>query len=323
MSNEEKSPVWAFGGVEKEQKEPLYESIKSGKSRFGWSYKDEHNLLGDNWTPEHGKQQFLLKIKEGDWIVHINLPEWGKCVAVKVCSKYGFDKGFPCSWGTDFKHFFEIDTDSVIEFYRRDPRILPSVKLGNRGRYWRIKEIDDFYQSMENLKGEKQENQKQEDHLKNKLQPLLPQISEYIHKMHPSKKLEGFLAEVFRKIPTVVEVEENGYGWRTDHGADLIVKTSAPIGYLSLENTIIVQVKSYEGTHHNLNAVDQIQEGIKEYGGTAGMIITTAEKVSKELENKVQEASDKLNMEIALLDATDLAKFIIKHAPEDLFKLDF
>ena len=327
MSNEETNSVWAFGGLGKkyiEEKRLLYESIKSGKSRFAYSYGDEYNLkLKDNWTHEHGKQQFLLDIKEGDWIVHINLPEWGQCVAVRVCSKYDFDEGFTCNWSKDFKvkdlrHFFEIDVDSIIEFNRRDPSILPSVKLGNRGRYWRIKEIDDFHQSIENLKSEKKE-----DHLKKKLQPLLPQISEHIHKMHPSKKLEGFLAEVFRKIPTVVEVVENGYGWRTDHGADLIVKTSTPLGYLSLENTIIVQVKSYEGTHHNLNAVDQIKEGIKEYDGTAGMIITTAREVSKELENKVQEASAELKMEIVLLDATDLAKFIIKHAPEDLFKLDF
>ena len=194
---------------------------------------------------------------------------------------------------------------------------MPSVKLGNRGRYWRIKEIDDFHQSIENLKSEEKKN-----HLEDKLQPLLLKISEYIHKMHPSKNLEDFMAKVFEKIPTVDEVEKNGYGWRTDHGADLIVKTSTPLGYLSLENTIIVQVKSYEGTHHNLNAVDQIKEGIKEYNGTAGMIITTGVK-TKQLENKVLEVSDELGMEIDLLDAPDVARFIIKHAPEVLFNLDF
>ena len=311
--------VWAFlAPKEGNEKKLLHESINLGKSRFGWSMGDDQNLkLENNWYSE---QRSLLKIKEGDWIVHINLPVWGQCIAVKVCSEYDFDKGLQCDWGADFRHCFEIDKASIIEFSRTDPRVLPSVNLRPRkGRVCqRVKKVDDFHQSMENLKSEKQE-----DHLKNKIEEnMLPEISHYIHEMNRGKKLEGFMAEVFRKIPTVDEVRENGSGYGTDHGADLIVKTKASLGYLSLENTIIVQVKSFEGTHHNPHAVDQIKEGIEKYNGTAGMIITTAEK-SEELENKVQEVSDKLNMEIALLDAPDVARFIIKHAPEVLFKLDF
>ena len=313
--------VWAFQAPFDDRK-LLYKSVvKDSKSRFGWSTEDVHDLTHkDNWYSNewNRKQLFLLRIEKGDWIVHINLPEKGKCVAVKVRSKYQFDDGHMASCGgPDFRHYFEIYTDSIIEFDRRDPRILPSVNLFPRSRYHRIYAIADFHKSIENLK-----NEKQEDHLKSKLQNLLPKISKHIHEMNRGKKLEGFMAKVFRKIPTVVEVEENGYGWGTDHGADLIVKTSTSLGYLSLENTIIVQVKSFEGTHHNLNVVDQIKEGIEKYNGTAGMIVTTAEK-SKELENKVQEASNDLDMEIALLDATDLARFIIKHAPEELFHLDF
>ena len=141
--------------------------------------------------------------------------------------------------------------------------------------------------------------------------------------MYPGKELERFLAEVFSKIPAVVEVEKNGYGWGSDFGADLIVKTSTSLGHLILEkSTIIVQVKSYEGPHLKLDAVDQVKKGIETYKGTAGMIITTGVK-TKQLENKVQEVSDELGMEIALLDAPDVARFIIKHAPEMLFKLDF
>ena len=325
MANEERNNVWAFQspGDEREKK-LLHGSIKCGRSRFGWSYKDEHNLrLPNNWTDEHSKQRFLLRIKEGDWIVHINLPEWGQCVAVKVCSEYYFDEALEFPWREegfkrDFMHCFKVDTDSITEFNRRDPRILPSVNLCPRRRYHQIYEVDDFDKSIENLKSEKQE-----DHLKNKLQPLLIDISKCIHKMNPSKKLEDFMAKVFEKIPTVVEVEKNGYGYGTDHGADLIVKTRTSLGYLFFENTIIVQVKSFEGTHSDLRAVDQIKEGIREYDGTAGMIITTAKETSKELKSEVQKASEELDMDIALLDATDVARFIIKHAPEDLFNLDF
>jgi hypothetical protein len=50
--------IWAFNKVdEPEERQLIYQSIKSGKSRFGWSQKDEHNLeLKDNWTDWHSKQ---------------------------------------------------------------------------------------------------------------------------------------------------------------------------------------------------------------------------------------------------------------------------
>ena len=326
MSNGETNSVWAFQspGDEREKK-LLHESIKSGKSRFGWSFLDKHDLrLEDNWTDEHSKQLFLLQIKEGDWIVHINLPVWGRCVAAKVCSEYKFGEALELPWREewtrkDFRHCFEIDINSITEFGRRDPEILPSVNLSPRSRYHRIYAVVDFHQSIENLK-----NGKQEDHLKNKIKGhTLPEISRYIHEMNPGKNLEGFLAKVFRKIPTVEWVRENGSGRGTDFGADLIVKTSKSLGSLSYENTIIVQVKSYEGTHHDLHAVDQIKEGIKKFNGTAGIIITTAEK-SEQLENKILEASDELGgIPIDLMDAPDVARFVIKHAPKKLFDLDF
>lgn len=139
--------------------------------------------------------------------------------------------------------------------------------------------------------------------------------------MHKSKHLERFLAKVFRRIPHVVDVVENGFGWGTDYGADLIVIMSTALGNLEFEHKIIVQIKSFEGSHHDLEAVEQVKTGIEKYAGTAGMIITTAKK-SEALENKVQEVSEQIGRPIDLLASDDLAKFVIKHAPEMLFKLD-
>ena len=59
--------VWAFNKVtDDDARKKVYESIKLGKSRFGWSQDDKNDLsLKDNWTPEHGKQRFLLEIQPG------------------------------------------------------------------------------------------------------------------------------------------------------------------------------------------------------------------------------------------------------------------
>lgn len=38
--------VWAFSKVDDSTNRSLvFESIRNGKSRFGWSQRDEHNLL--------------------------------------------------------------------------------------------------------------------------------------------------------------------------------------------------------------------------------------------------------------------------------------
>ena len=319
--------VWAFNKVSNEfERELLYNSTKSGKSRFGWSKKDKHNLaLGNNETEWYSKHKFLLDIHPGDWIVHVNTPSWGKCTAAQVASGYNFDEGLECSWGKDFRHCFDIDTNTIMEFDRRDPNILPSVNLNPRQRYHRVRAFDDFIKSIENLKNKEinlgDSESKGEYHLKEKANKYLSEITTQIQDTRKNKNLERFLAKAFRKIPGVVDVNENGFGWGTDHGADLIVTTSSALGNLSLEHRIIVQVKSYQGEHNSLDAVSQVKIGIEKYSGTAGMIITTA-RASEVLENKVKEVSDEIGIPIDLLAADDVAKFIIKHAPELVFSLD-
>lgn len=87
--------IWAFASIPNTARKALFDSIKNGKSRFGWGCEDEDNL---RVTP-NTKLNFLLKIKQGDWIVHVNLPQWGKCVAVQVVEEYEYDAGLTCDWG--------------------------------------------------------------------------------------------------------------------------------------------------------------------------------------------------------------------------------
>lgn len=98
--------VWAFAKVDDDAARKLvYESIKKGKSRFGWS-GDLDSDLRKKWD---SKQAFLLSIKNDDWIVHVNMPQWGRCVAVRVIGEYAHDEGLKCEWGNDFRHFVPID----------------------------------------------------------------------------------------------------------------------------------------------------------------------------------------------------------------------
>lgn len=318
--------VWAFNKADDDQARKLiYQSVINGKSRFGWSQEDGHNLRNPVRHDWHSKQLFLLEVKEGDWIIHINTPSWGKCVAAQVTSKYDFDEGLECSWGRDFRHFIEVDPNSIITFNRKDKNILPTVNLNPRQRYHRVYAVNDFLESIDNLRlnkvNLKDGESKEIFHLKEKTNPLLKEITSLIHKTHKSKNLERFFAEVFRKIPGVIDVNENGFGWGTDYGADLIITMRSSIGNIEFENKIVILIKSFGGEHYDLSAVDQVKTGIEKYNASAGMIITTAKK-TEELENKIQEISNHIDRPIDLLAGEDVAKFVLKNASNLLFRLD-
>src|ERR1035441_3709187 len=81
----------------------LADSIKSGLSRFGWGYDDgvDLTLLKDKpWQEMTRKEErdcwakanFLLGVEKNDWVVHINLPCWGSCIAGQVTDTYSFEQ---------------------------------------------------------------------------------------------------------------------------------------------------------------------------------------------------------------------------------------
>ncbi len=312
MTDQDSISVWAFAQVPEDARMQLYLSVKEGKSRFGWSTEDNDDLR-TSWS---GEQAFLLRIKSGDWIVHVNLPNRGECTAVRATGQYGFDEGLKCSWDVDYRHYIPVDAGTVITFERRSPNIVPTVNLRPRARYHQIRAVADFLESMDNVRFDRikvSEGQSGElMHLKNKASPLLNQITVLLQRTHKSKSLEGLIARVLRKMPHVVNVEENGFGWGTDHGADLIVTMQTGLGNLQFERKIVVQVKSFEGSHSDLHAVEQVIEGIKFYNADAGMIITTGES-TEALETEIATRAAALAKPIDLIAGKDVAKFVLQN----------
>jgi restriction endonuclease Mrr len=224
-----------------------------------------------------------------------------------------------CSHGVDFRHCFTVDINSICEFSRRDDNVLPSVNLRPRARYHRVYEETDFHQSIENIRTNNvalNEETRGEFYLKEKTNKHLSEITSSIHQMNKSKDLEIYLARVFRKVEGVVDVKENGFGWGTDHGADLIVTFKN----LNFENTVVVQIKSFDGSHYSLEAVEQIKEAIEKYNASAGVIITTANS-TESLESAVQSLAEGIGKPIDLIAGDDVARFVLKYAPEMIFRV--
>jgi hypothetical protein len=308
--------VFAFAKIDDDARRKVYEQIKQGKSRFGmW---DQEVSLRDGY---HGRNGFLLRIQKGDWIVHVNSPQYGHCVAVQAVGEYGFDEGIDCSWGRDFCNFIPVDPTTIMDFERTDPNVVPSVNLAPMRRGQRILQVEDFLRTLENLRQARFSNAagglRGLVHLRERVEEeLLPRITELIHQMNRSKEFERFLHNIFEAMPNTVSIQ-NGFGWRSDQGADLIVEFQTPLIGVTLTSRLVVQAKSYEGDHYDLNAVDQLVEAIKAYEADGGLLITTAQK-TEHLEDYMREAAQKTRKAIDLIAGNDVARFVIRYAPEML-----
>lgn len=313
--------VFAFAKIDEEAaRQQVYQEIKQGKSRFGM-WDQEVSLL----EQYHGRNGFLLRIQPGDWIVHVNSPRYGHCVAVRVTGEYGFDEGIQCEWGRDFKNFIPVDPETIVEFERNDPNVLPSVNLAPMKRGQRVLQVEDFLRSLDNLRASRYPGDSDDlrgvVHLQEKIEEeLLPRITQLIHEMNRSKEFERFLHRIFESMPNVESIQ-NGFGWRTDHGADLIVSFQNPLIGVNLTSRLVVQAKSYEGEHHDLGAVDQIVEGIRQFNADGGLLITTARK-TESLEDYIRKKVEETGKVIDVIAGPDVARFVIRYAPHLLLGMD-
>jgi hypothetical protein len=307
--------VFAFAQIDgpnaPEARQLVYQEIQQGRSRFGmW---DQSGSLKE---VHYGKNAALLGIKPGDWIVHINMPSYGNCVAVQAAGEYEFDEGLACPWGSDFHNVIPNLPSSIVEFGRRDVNVLPSVNLSPRKRLQRVLQVADFLQSIGNLRSRKFDSVKTESsnliHLKDRVGGLLPDITRAIHEMSKSKQFERLLHEVFQRMPLVRSVQ-NGFGWKTDHGADLILECDHPVLGEEMRTRLVVQAKSFTGDHHDLNGVDQLVEAINKYEADAGMLITTANSTPKLL-SYIEAQSEAVKKPIHIIAGDDVARFIMRNA---------
>ena len=89
---------------------------------------DLYNLRQSGWDSLTGEEQecyhdFLLNFKNGDYVIYINVPEWGRCTLAEVKGEYRFhydDK--------DFNHRFPVDPKSVRSFDRNDAMVSACIE---------------------------------------------------------------------------------------------------------------------------------------------------------------------------------------------------
>lgn len=304
----------------------ILSSLKRGEGRFGWSYIESADLRAlkqrieaNGWDSLSNEEQdcyqsFLLDFKPGDYVVYINVPEWGKCTVAKVTGEYQWkfeDK--------DFNHRFPVDPGTVQVFDRNDASVHPALRsrLKLQGRWWRIYLEDEFSELLGVLKKGVTPTQRTPEanlrFLSNEIQPFLLNITQRIHHTHPNYDLECLFAEVFKKIPGVTNVQwQGGAG---DHGADILVTfdSGLPIPGLEKQSLLIVQVKSYEGDHWDKRAVEDIRRAFEHYpDASMGLIISTANTITATVEEELDKLREESHKPVAILIGPDVAAFMLR-----------
>jgi len=327
--------VWAIQGAP-QFAETIHRSLLEGQGRFGWSYvetADMHKLAqriasdGLSTLTDDEKdcyQPFLLEIQPGDRVVYVNVPKYGQCTVARVDRPYFFE--FDREIG-DLGHRFGVDPTTVRTFDRNDARIAPvlSQRLKLRGRYWRIWAraefqalLDALAQPEPELAGRPRTSADQAKLLREELEPLFNKACEALRRTHANRDLEGLLEQVFRRMPGVVDVRRTG--GPGDRGADLVVtyRIGLPIPELEGEETCLVQVKAYEGELTSRGPVDDIRRAFEHYPDAAvGLVLSTADRVSKEFEEALQKLEAEVGKRVACVYGSDLARLVLRFLSDE------
>ncbi|MCW5977115.1 MAG: restriction endonuclease [Bryobacteraceae bacterium] len=306
----------------------LLASLRSGEGRFGWSYIETADLsqlksridsAGWNSLRNEEKdcyQSFLLELRADDYVVYVNVPDWGQCSAARVTGPYVWRYE---GAGTDFNHRFPVDPKSVFVFDRNDAAVHPALRarLILRGRYWRIYAKDEFEALLKaqdaGLVGKPRTPQENLAFLAKEMEPLLRSITEKIHHTHPNYDLEALVAEMFTKVPGVRQVKPQGGAG--DHGADILVvfESGLPIAGLQQQRTCVVQVKSFTGEHWDTQAVEDIRRAFEHYPeADTGLIISTAAAASESFDKALEKMREDTGKSVALLIGPDVAAFFLR-----------
>ena len=280
-----------------------FNSLQEGVGRFGWSNVETADLralqaridAGDGLTDKERDcyHPFLLEIKKYDYVVYINIPEWGKCTLARVTGPYFW------KWdgeGSDFNHRFPIAPESVLVFDRNDAIVYPALsrRFKLQGKFWRIYDLHEEFQFLVDSleKGEDGQPRTMETSLhwfKKEIHPDLESITKKFSRAYPGNDLEKPIAEIFRNVPGVKEVKEQGGAG--ERGADLqvIFEWEVPILGIQEQRTCVVQVKSFEGEMWVTKAVDQIREALRYWDADMGIIVSTASSGSEALDTALDQ----------------------------------
>ena len=299
-------------------------SLKAGEGRFGFSSIATGDLRQlkarverDGWPSLSAEEQasyyvFLLDLKQDDYVIYVDVPEWSKCAVAKATGEYywRFDDH-------DYNHRFPVDPQSVRVFDRNSRSVHPSLssRLRTQRAWRRISLKAEFEGLLAELNGAAPVDLPPGSHLAREIQPIRLRITQTIQHICEGKSLEELCAEVLGRLPGVTRVETRN-ATNGDAGADLLVRyqIGLPLPGIARDDTLVVQVKVHKNENWDSEAVDDMDRALTRYTeASMGLLISTASASTPRLDRSLERLRRESGKHVALLIGDDIASFFLKY----------
>ena len=325
--------VFVVKAVEEGQPFPgVFDELKAGRARMGWSYQDNLDLRLLLGRIEQGEQLdehergakrclgFLTKVKLEDYLLYPHQPERGlfSVVQVKGDYKYSTDKdGLTTASGRDFRSLraCSLKTPEPVDMY---DEIVPSQlrqRLGRPGRISQVYDTSSFFGFLEDLpnRGQLQDgsNRASLRRIHNGLRENLPDaLRREFGRADLSRR---FCPDLFERMGCSAEVQEGP----AEAGSDVVVTVGNPLlpddGF-----RIGVQTFAYEETVEEWALQDKLEQLLGGWENNSldyGVLLTTgrcSEAAVAALHKHNKEKPDRL---VRLIEGDELADLFLKHFP--------
>lgn len=316
--------------VRTQGREGIWPSLGAGKARLGWSYDDRLDLRLLQQKTSSGKpldqeerkawkgQGFLKYVEIGDYLIYPHQPERGHFAIVEVKGEYQFAPSTD-SLDRDFRSYRECQLLTPTPLRKDDAIVRPVIrsKLGNRGRFTRIYDMEAFEQTLEDLPRSGQpEGSGNKIRFSRLGEALIQTIPTLLVQEFPSHEMSRrFARELFEQMGYGVELQEGP----TERGSDLVVTIGSPL--IDDEFRVGVQVFAYSGSVSTADLrkkLEQLLNGWEENALDYGALLTTG--ACGVVEKPVVREHNERNPDrrVVLLEAAEISRLTLRHFGQDL-----
>ena len=301
-----------FWNIDRDRKAFFNRELKEGRLRQGWGYQEDLDLRKieqsiEEEEPLTDRQEsawsrcsdMITRIAPGDIVVVKNVPSGDHFTLARVIEGgYRFEISEETG---DQGHILPVKR---IGAYNKNAEAVPTpmVRALNRERH-PIRKTKAHHERVVNLAevdpGEAQEAEPFKEMVEGWKEGLRNHLEEMLQKKLSPRRAERLVLEMLRNDGLDVE-------WTAgpkERGADLATKTM--LGY-GMSTNIAIQVKYHPGRENNPKVLDQIEQAFEERDVDAGLLVTFANELSEEVEERLTELKHRYRENVEVLYGEEL-----------------
>ena len=303
----------------------VFDELKAGRARIGWSYDDKLDLRKIKRklkagapldADEVGAKRclgFLTRVEKGDTLIYPHQPARGQFAVVEVTGDYEYsDKDnaisgdFRSVRSCTFKTSASMHDDSV-------PSQL-SFSMKKRGRFYRVYDTRPLNEFLDPEAGATPLKRIYKQ-IREKIREILPDA---IRRQYSQQDLSRkFLPVLFEHMGYSSDVQEGP----SEAGSDLVVSLDSPLLPETKEIRIGVQAFAYEGvvkTENLQGKLDQLLAGWEQNKLDYGVLLTTGSCGENGQDLVADHNKQTPHRQVRLIDGPELADLFRKYMKQSM-----